>query len=389
MSNFFNIIWEYITSINLYDIYTYIGSITWGSILDYLNGLGLQELLNTLKTINSYSLNSIWSSTGVTEFSILFCLKVAFFIVFFSINVYLFYLEYLESTKINNHASHMKGGMIPDYKRIASELAIGLGFIGSMIAIKNEYMSHNERKILQEKAKAAMEKADYEARQMEAQQKAINFHNRLHITSIRNSYVDYLKAESEETDLQRLIKENSSKVDWGTNNKDQYQYKLNLKLYETQLQAATLKKIKAKTDLDQNITTAHRYTELIAKSTETDETKFLADINKKDDGIHKSSMLNLDELWTRFEAFDGVTKLACVMMLSGSVVLTCIFSIAVNIYGNYLLDRFKLEDKYPKIAIFIKYRQKVSKYYIISNMTYIVSMCLMNLYFGASIIGII
>ena len=158
MSNFFNIIWEYITSINLYGIYTYIGSITWGSILDYLNGLGLQELLNTLKTINSYSLNSIWSSTGVTEFSILFCLKVAFFIVFFSINVYLFYLEYLESKKINNHASHMKGGMIPDYKRIASELAVGLGFIGSMIAIKNEYMSHKERKILQEKAKAAMER---------------------------------------------------------------------------------------------------------------------------------------------------------------------------------------------------------------------------------------
>jgi hypothetical protein len=105
--------------------------------------------------------------------------------------------------------------------------------------------------------------------------------------------------------------------------------------------------------------------------------------------ILNSSMFNLDYLWTRFETFNGVTKIACILMFSSSIIISCVFSIAVNLYGNYLLNRFKLEEKYPKLAIFIKYRQTVSKYYILSNLIYIVSVCLMNIYLGISIIFII
>ncbi len=81
--------------------------------------------------------------------------------------------------------------------------------------------------------------------------------------------------------------------------------------------------------------------------------------------IINRSILNLDQIWSQFETFDGLTKLDCVMMLSSYIILTCIFGIAINLYGNYLLNRFKLEEKYPKLAIFIKYRKTVSKYYIL------------------------
>jgi hypothetical protein len=84
-----------------------------------------------------------------------------------------------------------------------------------------------------------------------------------------------------------------------------------------------------------------------------------------------------------------MTKIACVMMFSNYLILTCILGIAINLYGNYLLDRFKLEKQYPKIAIFIKYRQKVSKYYILSNMIYIVLVCIMNIFCGIAILEII
>jgi hypothetical protein len=78
---------------------------------------------------------------GVTEFSFLFCLKVAFFIAFISLNVFLFYIEFIENKKINNHDSHMKSGLVVDYKRIASQFAMGIGVVSSIIAVKNEYMS--------------------------------------------------------------------------------------------------------------------------------------------------------------------------------------------------------------------------------------------------------
>ena len=60
----------------------------------------------------------------------------------------------------------------------------------------------------------------------------------------------------------------------------------------------------------------------------------------------------------------------------------------LNLYSNYLLDRFKLEEKYPKIALFINYRRKLSKYYLISNFLLIISMCLINVILGLSFFSI-
>jgi hypothetical protein len=105
--------------------------------------------------------------------------------------------------------------------------------------------------------------------------------------------------------------------------------------------------------------------------------------------IKKSSIFNLDELWTRFELSDGITKVICIMMFSSYVILSCVFGISVNIYGNYLLERFKLEENFPKIAKFIEFRKKASKYYLVSNIIFIVIVCLLNLVFGVSVLSII
>lgn len=86
---------------------------------------------------------------------------------------------------------------------------------------------------------------------------------------------------------------------------------------------------------------------------------------------------------------NGLAKTACVMMFSSYIIISCILSIAINLYGNYLLDRFKLEEKYPKVAIFIKYRRNVSKYYILANILTILIVCLMNIFFGITILSII
>jgi hypothetical protein len=99
-----------------------------------------------------------------------------------------------------------------------------------------------------------------------------------------------------------------------------------------------------------------------------------------EDDVKKSSIFDFEELWNRFETFDGLTKVVCVMMFSSYCILSCIFGITINLYGNYLLDRFKLEEKYPQIAIFIKYRRKVSKYYILSNIISIILICLANMF---------
>jgi len=108
-----------------------------------------------------------------------------------------------------------------------------------------------------------------------------------------------------------------------------------------------------------------------------------------EDDVKKSSVFDFEEFWNRFETSDGLTKVVCVMMFSSYSIITFVFGIAINLYGNYLLDRFKLEEKYPKLAIFIKFRQKVSKYYILSNMISILLVCLMNIFLGIFVLSII
>jgi len=69
-------------------------------------------------------------------------------------------------------------------------------------------------------------------------------------------------------------------------------------------------------------------------------------------------------------------------MFSSYMILSGVFGITVNLYGSYILDRFNLENRFPKIAIIIKYRQKASKYYVVFNILYITSICLINIIFG-------
>jgi hypothetical protein len=104
--------------------------------------------------------------------------------------------------------------------------------------------------------------------------------------------------------------------------------------------------------------------------------------------IKKSMIINLDELLDKFENFDGITKLAFTMVLNSSVMLSIIFTLISNIYGNYLIEKFNLEKKYPKIAFLINYRKKVSKYVIYTNFILMIFLCLINLSLGLSILSL-
>lgn len=205
--------------------------------------------------------------------------------------------------------------------------------------------------------------------------------NKLHVTRIKNTYAKVDNHEKEQSELMKTITERD--VKW-KNTGDQTLQDKNI-LDKIKYQAIERQKHRDKAELLQDIDSATRFNEEISK--ETDEKKFLEMIN--DDDIKKSSIFNLEELWTRFDTSDGITKVVCITMFSSYFILSCVFGITVNLYGNYLLERFKLEEKYPKIAIFIEYRQKASKYYIISNLIFIVIVCLMNLVFGLSVLSIL
>ena len=53
------------------------------------------------------------------------------------------------------------------------------------------------------------------------------------------------------------------------------------------------------------------------------------------------------------------------------LILLCIFSIMSVFFGNELIKYFKLEQRFPRLAIFFTLRTKFQRYYLMWNILYI------------------
>nr|YP_009463030.1 hypothetical protein [Pleurotus citrinopileatus]AUW35273.1 hypothetical protein [Pleurotus citrinopileatus] len=94
---------------------------------------------------------------------------------------------------------------------------------------------------------------------------------------------------------------------------------------------------------------------------EDDKKDFLGDINN----------LNLNENYNNFYSFlTELTheQLGAVVHISGSIVIFyCMMSVIFTIYGDKLIIKLELENKYPKIAKFIRIRRKFLEMTMIYN----------------------
>jgi hypothetical protein len=82
-------------------------------------------------------------------------------------------------------------------------------------------------------------------------------------------------------------------------------------------------------------------------------------------GIKESHVFDFNILTSMdwFESLNGIKKLSVCLILGKGVIFSALLSIIFIFYGNILIKNYDLENKYPKLAIFIQLRQKFQKYY--------------------------
>ena len=69
----------------------------------------------------------------------------------------------------------------------------------------------------------------------------------------------------------------------------------------------------------------------------------------------------------------SITEICLVINISSCfLVLTCLITILFAVYGNFIIDKLSLQDKYPKLATFIKLRVKLQHTYVLINTLVIV-----------------
>jgi hypothetical protein len=95
--------------------------------------------------------------------------------------------------------------------------------------------------------------------------------------------------------------------------------------------------------------------------------------NKIDDCI-KNSLINLDvfnQLQTYINSLNVFQTLALSHLFAIILILILLIDLMSIYFSDYLLERFNIKDKYPKIYKFIQLRRKFQRFYLILDLTII------------------
>ena len=100
--------------------------------------------------------------------------------------------------------------------------------------------------------------------------------------------------------------------------------------------------------------------------------------------IYKANIIN----WDWFETLSSWEKLAVSLLLSKTIILSALLGIIFNYYGDFLLNRFKIESRFPKLASIIKLRRTFSRYYFFIDCSLILGVILLEMVFSLFILKI-
>jgi hypothetical protein len=107
------------------------------------------------------------------------------------------------------------------------------------------------------------------------------------------------------------------------------------------------------------------------------ETEVLKDIVTEEsdkeikDNIHESFFSLGSVFTTKFESLNGIGQFASSILLLNYVVVSSLTTIVFILYGDYLLKKFNIEVKYPKLAKLILLAKKFRNYNLILSFSFI------------------
>jgi len=279
--------------------------------------------------------------------SITFYLKLSFILFLFLINLYLIF-SYNPNPK--NKILHSGLGN-KNLKNFLSALGYIGGGLGSYITIKNEFKDYQIGRINQLK----VEENAIINRSID---KDKEIHQKI-LTTISNYREDLLKLHHERakiightgrlSDLYEKIKDNV--LIYKNKSTD-----LNSKLSELGIIDQLINR-----DLEKFSEEVDSLLSNIENPSENDS------VETVDKDINESVVLGTDffQIKEWFDGLIGVQKLAFTIILGKSILLSALVSIIFIFYGNILIEKYDLVNRYPKLAKFIELRKKYQKYYFI------------------------
>jgi len=330
----------------------------------------------------------------LTAFStgMLFYLKFAFVIFLFILNIYLIFtapsaageehLPILDKDKANKELPVLQAGFnIKDFKGFISKFASFGGLLSALITVKNELKNTQIGKLdqLMETERENIRKSIDQDR--EIHQSLLN-----KIESNREELLIY------QTDKARMLGHNDRFLTLHNSIKN------NILSYQDRSTDPTTKLsdlgildqlIKQDTNkFGQELGSLILAVEPTSSSSPSTLKEDEGDITDNLKDLKESSVFDFNIFahidW--FEGLNGIKKLAVSMILGKSVIFSALISIIFIFYGNVLIEKYEIENKYPKLAKLIQLRRKFQKYYFNYYCYLIISIIIYEVAFALAVL---
>ena len=184
------------------------------------------------------------------------------------------------------------------------------------------------------------------------------------------------------------IQENISNLEKQFPLNSEYNDQVKIKIKELTYELKNLKAIHNKyfsqfengninTDPDTSLGIYNKYKEQIDNTfkkanTKANELENALD-NTNDKFMDDNPIFNLITEYKEYLATLSSIETCLLINITTSIfILTCIINIFYSICGNYLINKFSLEERFPKLSKIIKLRVTFQKYYIIINSVFII-----------------
>ncbi len=164
------------------------------------------------------------------------------------------------------------------------------------------------------------------------------------------------------------------------NSKDSTLHSLNLKLNEMRKKYETVMAVNDKSTMETDI----QDIESKIKVTLADRNKAIQDVSDNlevvkshiSDIVPKDSSLFFFDLTSLNLSLLGLFSLS--LLILNQVIFSCIISIIFIFYGDYLVNKFKIENRYPRLYKLISLRRKFQAYYLLYNIGMIITVLLIE-----------
>ena len=96
-----------------------------------------------------------------------------------------------------------------------------------------------------------------------------------------------------------------------------------------------------------------------------EQEKALSESNKKE----SKEYLIISSPMENYEALDLLGKIAVGFLLLNYALFNCFITLVFILYGNFLIEKFDLESRYPKLVTWINLRKKFQRYFLIFSLS--------------------